>query len=227
MDRDTPAAASLSTYPLLDQDFDISEKTGFVPDPAPLKRLQQLTQLLQEKRIPTEIDNIPEFDVAKLKDVREYRRAYLVLTTLKQGYIWMDGEAGLPTKLPAILAIPLSKVAKHLELPPIITYASSVLYNWGLVDSSKSMKSEGNLYALVNYTGTSDKSWFFVSHVLIELEVLPALKAIMECLAARNKADNLTIRRNLDIIENAMISMMKTLNTLFKNCNPMLIFDLT
>ena len=60
------------------QDFDISEKTGFVPDPAPLKRLppvfdpwedvvQQLTQLLQEKRIRIEIDNIPEFNVAKLK----------------------------------------------------------------------------------------------------------------------------------------------------------------
>ena len=53
--------------------------------------------------------------------MREYRRAYLVLTSLAQGYVWRDGEAGLPTKL-----------AKYLELPPIITYASGVLYNWGL-----------------------------------------------------------------------------------------------
>ena len=94
------------------------------------------------------------------------------------------------------------------------------MYKWGLVDSGKSRTSEGNLHALVNYTGTSDESWLFVSHVLVELEVVPALKAIMECLAARNKADNHSIRSNLNIIETALISMMKALNTVFKKCNP-------
>ena len=211
-------------------DFDISEETGFVPSP-PLRRLPaefeqwedvviDLRVLLPEKRIRETVDKLPPFQVDKLKSVEEWRRALLVLTSLAQGYLWVEGESGLSLKLPSVLAVPLCAVAKHLDVPPVITYASCVLYNWGLRDPAKPMKPGDNMFALVNYTGTSDESWFYMAHVVVELEAAPALKAIMDSIVAMRGNDHLRLLQNLATVQAALKAMMSAVNLVFKNCDP-------
>ena len=101
-------------------------------------------------------------------------------------YVWQEGEKGVLSKVPAIIAVPYESVSSHIGLPPILTYASGVLYNWALRDSAKPMTGK-NMYTMVNYTGTEDESWFFVLHVQIELTAAPAIRAIREFFSARAK----------------------------------------
>ena len=86
--------------------------------------------LIRERHIREEVHALPplEFSGQTLTSEREWQRAYVLLTFLAQAYIWMEGERGLPDRVPKILAVPWKKTADHLGLAPCITYASAVLY---------------------------------------------------------------------------------------------------
>ena len=143
------------------QDFDISEDTGFVPSSPPLTSLPEyfsrwealvmnLPALIRERRIRDEVHVLPplEFSGETLTSEREWQRAYVLVTFLAQAYIWMEGERGLPDRVPKILAVPWKETADHLGLAPSTTYASNILYNCELLDNSGSMD-ENNLHFTV------------------------------------------------------------------------------
>ena len=70
----------------------------------------------------------------------------------------MEGERGLPDRVPKILALPWKETANHHGLAPCDTFASTVLCNWKLLDTSGSM--DGNsLHAVSTFTGTK---WFYI-----------------------------------------------------------------
>ena len=212
--------------------FDVSVETGFIPSKLPLSRLpsyfeewekvvDRLAPLLQEKRLRTVVHELPqlEFSENTLHSIEEWRRALVMLSGLFQGYLWQEREFGLPEKMPAILAVPFNAVSRYIGLPPVITYASCVLYNWGLRDPSKPISGD-NLYALVNHTGTESESWFFMVHVLVELEAVPALKGIAEAIAARADGNNWKIIRSLAVIETTLVSMQRALGRFAERCSP-------
>ena len=60
----------------------------------------------------------PEFSGETLTSEREWQRAYVLVTFLAQAYIWMEGERGLPDRVPKILAVPWKETADHLGLAP-------------------------------------------------------------------------------------------------------------
>ena len=120
-----------------------------------------------------------EFSGETLTSEREWQRAYVLVTFLAQAYIWMEGERGLPDRVPKILAMPWKMTADHLGLAPSTTYASNMLYNWKLLDTSGSMD-ENNLHAVSTFTGTKDESWFYIVHVRLELAAVPGLKELAE-----------------------------------------------
>ena len=170
--------------------FDISSKTGFLPESPPLTALpsvfndwnevfSQLSDLLRKHKLRDAVHRLPEFHEQHLCTKEEWRAALILLSGLFQGYLWQDDEKGLPTKMPAVLSVPFVKVSKQIGTPPVGNYASTVLYNWRLRDPRKEMSLE-NLQAIVNHTGTEDESWFFMVHVVIELEAVPAVEAIWE-----------------------------------------------
>ena len=69
----------------------------------------------------------------------------MLLCFLGQGYVWMNGQAGLVNKVPRKLAVPWVAVGDRLGLVPVLTYASSVLYNFQLLsDSIQAMEKEVN-----------------------------------------------------------------------------------
>ena len=181
----------------------------------------QLAQLLKEKRLRQAVHQLPQVDFSEqtLHSVEEWRRALVMLSGLFQGYLWQEGKAGIPNKVPAILAVPMYTVSKRIGVPPLITYASTTLYNWGLRDPTKRL-SRDNIYALVNHTGTKDESWFFVVHVLLEFEAVPAINAIFDGIAAKVERNNMQIINSLALIESALVSMQRTLNLMYERCDP-------
>ena len=195
-----------STVPSLSRkllpNFDMSENTGFIPSKTPLTTLppyfnkweevvNELSKLLREKRLRQVVDELPTLDFSEntLKTTEEWKRALVMLCGLTQGYLWQEGQDGVPSKIPSVLAIPFDRVSRYFGLPPVITYASSVLYNWGLRDLSQPITAE-NLYALVNLTGTESESWFFMISLMVELGAVPAVNAIVDGIGAMAAGDN-------------------------------------
>ena len=227
--------AVVQTDPTLD-DFDISEKTGFLPERPPLKSLPayfsqweetvgQLTKLLQNKQLRSAVHQLPvlEFSEETLQSVEEWRRALCVVSALFQGYMWQEGEAGLPSKMPSILAVPFNNVSKKIGVPPVGTYCALTLYNWHLLDPEKPLTLE-NVHAMITYTGTEDESWFYMVAWLIELEAAPAIKAMWEGVAAQAEGDNVRLTHNLAIIESTIAAMQRVLSRMFERCDPQVFY---
>ncbi|KAH3673379.1 hypothetical protein WICPIJ_009840, partial [Wickerhamomyces pijperi] len=131
------------TYPLPDlKEYDVSEKTGFLPEEMPLESLgpyyepweriaRVLPALVLTKRVRSVVDALPVLSVSHLQSEAEYRRAYSILGFLAHSYIW--GVAEPTNRLPEALAEPWIAISEHLRLPPIATYAGLCLWNFRLI----------------------------------------------------------------------------------------------
>ena len=214
------------------ESFEISQETGFLPEKPALSSLSpyfsewekvvgQLSDLLRDKQLRDAVHKLPvlEFSERTLHSIEEWRRALIILSGLFQGYLWQEGEAGLPSKMPSILAVPFNNVSQKIGVPPVLTHASTVLYNWHLKDPEKPISLE-NLCAVVNHTGTEDESWLFMATISVELETVPAINAMWEGLAAREEGNNVMLIRSLAIIESTIAGMQLALNRMYEKCNP-------
>ena len=214
-------------------DFDISEKTGFVPEVPPISRLDdeifsrweeimdQLPTLIKSGKLREQIDLLPEVDFSErtLNSEQEWRRAYLVLTFLSQGYIWMEGEKGLVNKIPQKLAIPWCTVAEHVTIQPVITYACTVHCNYELVDP-KGPVGGNNLRAIATFTGTDDESWFYIAAIFVETAAVPGLKAMERIFNAMAVDDHESIAKDLVIVAECLDKMRVGLNRMYERCDP-------
>jgi indoleamine 2,3-dioxygenase len=98
-------------------EFDVSARHGFLPDELPLRRLsdpyysswegiiEQLPSFLQHKVLRCHIDNLPVLSTTHLHTLREWQRAYQVLSFLTHGYIWNSAEGGGPSEVSSKLTI--------------------------------------------------------------------------------------------------------------------------
>ena len=233
MDKPIMNGGTAAKMQLRLSDFDISEKTGFVPEEPPLSRLDgeafsswenlmdQLPTLIKEHQLRKQIELLPEVEFSErtLKSEREWRRAYVVLTFLSQGYIWMEGEKGLVDKIPKKLAVPWCTVAEHITLQPVITYAATVLCNYELVDPSGPIGGD-NLRAIATFTGTEDESWFYIAAIFIETAAIPGLKAMERTFNAMAEGRYKSIAKDLEIVAESLDNMRVGLNRMYEKCDP-------
>ena len=212
--------------------FEITNKTGFLPETPPLaslpphfrewnKVLGQVSHLLQNHQLRDAVHKLPalEFSDKTLHNIEEWRAAVMVLSGLFQGFLWQEGEAGVPSKIPSNLAVPFVTVSRKIGLPPIGTYASTVLYNWRLRNPEQPMTVE-NVESIINLTGTEDESWFFTIHVMIELKAAPAIEGIWNGLQAMEDGDNTVLGKSLADIEAALIEITRVLERMSEGCDP-------
>lgn len=85
--------------------YQVSAENGFLPAEPPLARLpdlyyqpweivvENLQDLLQQKRIRRAIDSLPLLSTALLRTEAEWRRAYVLLGFMSNSYIWGMEEA--------------------------------------------------------------------------------------------------------------------------------------
>ena len=214
-------------------DFDISERTGFLPPDPPLVRLPEyfsswedvcarIPELIKNKRIREEIGRLPEkqFNHETLSSEREWRRAYVLISFLAQAYIWVEGEAGIVDRLPSKLAVPWCAVAQHVSLKPVLTYSSGALYNYKLHDPNGGMNAE-NLKAISTFTGTEDESWFYMVAAAVELAALPGLKAIEHAYKAMSCQQDALLVEDFTVITKSIRDMITTLNKMYERCSPL------
>uniref|UniRef100_A0A3Q1FU47 Indoleamine 2,3-dioxygenase 2-like n=1 Tax=Acanthochromis polyacanthus TaxID=80966 RepID=A0A3Q1FU47_9TELE len=158
--------------------FDISEELGFVLE-EPLTHLpdyyrvwldlaNNLTHLIESRKLRDLVHNMPVLSPDLLSNHRELRLAHLTLGFISMGYVWQEGQHGDMFKrndmiLPKALAWPYWLVSRRLGLPPILTYADSVLANWKLRDPT------GNMDLIFSFPGGESCRGFFLVSLLVEM----------------------------------------------------------
>ena len=217
-------------------EFDIKERTGFVPDEPPLASLPpyfskwedavgHLSKLLQEKQLRRVVDQLPvlEFSEKTLQGTDQWRRALVVVGFLFQGYMWQDGAGGVPDKMPSILSIPMNIIGQKFGVPLVGVFAGTALYNWRVQDPAKPVSQE-NTHALVTYTGKEDESWFYANTVLVEIQAAPALQAMLKGITALAYRKDEELAACLAEIATAVKGMENALRRVNEGCKPRVFF---
>ena len=212
--------------------YGVSELTGFMPAALPNKRLpsyyepwetiiDQLPQLIRSGEIDGRVRELPQLSVSDdhLPTEADRWRAYVVATFIGQGYVWRNMSDPRHV-VPAKLAVPWVEIAKRVGMPPVVTYSTACLYNWGLRDPSGPLNGD-NMYSLITYTGLSDESWFYVVSLLVEAAAVPALKAVVDAYASIKERDNRALLENMEKMKRALKNMANALKEMTKErCNP-------
>ncbi|XP_067944746.1 indoleamine 2,3-dioxygenase 2-like [Watersipora subatra] len=141
---------------------------------------RNLSTLLEKHQLRSVIDPMPVVSTADLTDYLTMRHAHLVFALLTRGYIWQDGEDGVPPCIPEQLAVPLMDVSKRAEIQPVICHTDMVLTNYIVVDPAKPL-ALGNMKLRYRLSGDESCDWFFLVTVGVELEAVDALSTILKC----------------------------------------------
>jgi len=211
-------------------DYGISPTHGFLPDVLPLTRLpdpyynkwesisSNLQGLILSKRLRGVIDRLPVLSTVGLEHDAEWRRAYMLLTFFAHGYIW-GGDTPCECVPPSISA-PLLKICDHLEIPPVSTYAASVLWNFKPLFIDEGIDDLDNLATLVTFTGSLDESWFYLVSVAIEARGGPIITLMLTAVAAAREGDSATVTRCLRAFAERLDDLGGLLRRMHDNCDP-------
>ncbi|KAJ9120703.1 hypothetical protein QFC22_002634 [Naganishia vaughanmartiniae] len=148
------------------------------------------------------IDEMPVLSIQSLlSSLPELRRAHVVLTYLLHFYVHSHPTLATPRTtplpIPASISVPLLAVCPLLGLPPILTYADTVLYNSHPVHPHAAPSFERNPYvkSLVSFTNTPDEAHFYLASTRCELAGVNALSIMRASLDEAFMADSLSLTR--------------------------------
>ncbi|GAA6062689.1 hypothetical protein JCM10212_004747 [Sporobolomyces blumeae] len=171
-------------------DFDVSVETGFLPPAEPVRSLASLgngwddaERCLEAAKREVEalegggvgklsetfrvsVRSLPLADTSLLTTLPLLRRAHTLLAHLTHFY--MHSSFPSQTTVPRSLAVPLVHVSDLLGLPPILTYADTVLWVWHLIDPSLPLRAD-NVDISTTFTGSSSERAFFLLSLYCEL----------------------------------------------------------
>lgn len=140
---------SVLTDETTDFSFDIDVATGFMPPEPPITRLEAPWSLWEDlwessagmaigpstagEQWRSQLRQLPVLPTTELKSLAQLRRAHLILSFLAHRYIH-SGKSDTDKILPEPVARPWLQVSERLDMPTILTYADTVLYNWALIE---------------------------------------------------------------------------------------------
>ncbi|CUM63238.1 uncharacterized protein PRCAT00000809001 [Priceomyces carsonii] len=216
------------------RDYDVSSKTGFLPSELPLCRLPQeyfkvwedlvnnLPSLILTRQIRRLVDEkLKVLSTKELQGVRQYRRAYQILSFLAHAYIW--GEEPTINRLPEQIAKPLIEVADVLELPPVATYSSLCLWNFKEImptEDGEEFWDLNNLTTINTFTGSIDESWFYLVSVFFEYKGAYAMKTGLEVIESVLEDDVEKVTNNLQKLAELIDHLGSIMMKMEEMCDP-------
>ncbi len=208
--------------------YDVSLRSGFLPDTDPLTVLPEslagwrdiaidLPKLLVAQCLRQAVDAMPIIKTESLKTIAELERAMLAFSFIGHAYVWGNGT--VPSAIPASLALPWYQVAKQLGRPPVLSYASYALHNWRRIKLTGPI-ALGNICLVQNFLGGLDEEWFILVHVDIEAKTGPALASLLAAQEAVAKKDVKTIAQELKTVGRVLDQVYATLLRMPERCDP-------
>ncbi|BGP37354.1 hypothetical protein JCM10450v2_001261 [Rhodotorula kratochvilovae] len=209
-DRARPDTSSLAAA-----DYDVSVATGFLPPEEPVQSLHgvgygwdaledALEQVEREAAVPggavgklgehwrRSVRELPRASVEPLVTLPLLRRAHVVLAHLTHFY--MHATFPSQTVVPASLAVPLVEVSDRLGLPPILTYADTVLWTWRMTNKALGLRAD-NVEITTTFTQTPSERAFFLLSLFCELHGPAILRLMSATLDEAFFADSIALSR--------------------------------
>lgn len=153
------------------------------------------------------------------------RRAHLVLAFLLHYYAHTSPLSSTPRTtplpIPPSISVPILTISPLLGLPPILTYADTVLYNFHSLNSllEPSLIANPPTTALATFTGTRSEEQFYIISALCEIAGSEALRLMRKSLDELFLADEVALKRltgylrrlavQIDKIGDITLSMIK------------------
>jgi indoleamine 2,3-dioxygenase len=228
-------------------DFDVSPLNGFLPTEPPCARLPDpyydpweriignLQALVSTKRLRREVDSLPILSTSLLREEAEWRRAYSILGFITHAFIW-GGDIptdvsrrkdrfelvadSLVQRIPPPVSIPFLSTCEHLELPPVATYAGTVLWNWRALNHFEPVDNLENIFTLHTLTGSLDESWFFLVSVAIEARSAPMIPLMLDAVEAARYNDQDAVMESLRRFAERLDELGTLLTRMYENCDP-------
>ena len=97
-------------------------------------------------------------------------------------------------KIPASISVPWIQLSQLLGIPPILTYSTTVLWNWALIDPTRGISPQ-NVRMVQTFTGSESEKHFYLTSLLIEMHGVEALALMRRSLDEIFIGDNLAARR--------------------------------
>ncbi|KAK2786712.1 hypothetical protein FQN52_007720 [Onygenales sp. PD_12] len=211
-------------------DYGISPDKGFLPPETPLQHLPDpyyekweavvanLQALLLSQRLRATVKSLPVLSTANLRTENEWRRAYVLLGFMLHGYIW-GGDA--PAEIiPPSISIPLLRISLHLELPPVATYSTVVLWNHKPIFPDEPADTLDNLASISTFTGSLDEQWFYLVSVAIEARGAPTLPLMLKAIAAARRGNTPLVIECLHAFAERLDELGTLLQRMYENCDP-------
>ncbi|KAJ7111934.1 Indoleamine 2,3-dioxygenase [Mycena epipterygia] len=238
------------TSTLAAHDFDVDNRTGFMPPQAPPSRLAldwEAWELVLDAAIAESIQlgdkpGITQAEMARSESWRKrvrqlpvlpisglirsetaLRRAHLVLAWTMHFYIH-SLPPDVPVVVPSPITVPLFQICTQLQLPPVLTYSDTVLYNWTLkTPSNKATPDLDNLQSRTLFTGTNDEQEFYLTSARMELRGVEALELMRSTMDEAFVGDDLAMRRIttfLDRLATVIDDLRALIATVRDGCDP-------
>ncbi|KAK0547684.1 hypothetical protein OC846_003940 [Tilletia horrida] len=129
--------------------------------------------------------------------------------------------------IPASIAVPWCALSTKLDLPPILTYATTVLWNWTVVNKALPPTHPGNLKITTTFTGTRSEEWFYLTSALIEFRGVEALGLMRRSLDEAFLADSKARQRltgYLLRLANVISDLERILREVRLECDPAMFY---
>ncbi|KAH9814626.1 Indoleamine 2,3-dioxygenase [Melampsora americana] len=144
-------------------------------------------------------------------DLPLLRRAHLVVSLS----ILEEVDQNLkPALVPSTLAIPFCTVSQLLDIPPVLTYSDTVLYNWTLINPANGFTTD-NVKILTTFTGTKDEEHFYKTSVLIE-----AARSLLDEALLADQLSFARISANLSLLASIIDQITIILEKVRDECEP-------
>ncbi|XP_047198182.1 indoleamine 2,3-dioxygenase 2 [Hippoglossus stenolepis] len=209
--------------------FEISEELGFILK-EPLTNLpdyyrvwldlaNNLTPLIESRKLRDLVHKMPVLSPHLLSNHRELRLAQLVLGFITMGYVWQNGQHAPAQILPKALAWPYWVVSRRLGLPPILTYADSVLANWKLKDPKGAMEI-GNMDLIVSLPGEESCRGFFIVSLFVEMAASSGIMGALVVMHAMKTSDLSGVWNGLIKVTQSLRKMKETFKLMHNHVDP-------
>ena len=123
-------------------------------------------------------------------------------------------------RVPPTISVPFLATCKHLQLPPVATYAGVCLWNWKPLFDDEPIDNLENLNTLQTFTGSIDESWFFLVSVAIEARGAPIIPLMLSAIQAARWNNAGTVTDCLRSFAERLDELGSLLQRMYDNCDP-------
>jgi indoleamine 2,3-dioxygenase len=129
-------------------------------------------------------------------DLRLLQRAHMVLAWLVNFYVHSmpPSATSESIRVPRALAVPLVEVSRALKMAPVLTFADTVLWNWGLVNPHLPVTIDNMRFTNL-FSGTDDERNFYTTSARAELAGVAMLHIINDYSKLPNVTDMTSISK--------------------------------